>query len=138
MATNDLAAGVNDARTKLSQAMGRVIDAVADEAPLSKGNDRPERDVTSVAVYDPEERRRLPGVLRLDEMRFTPSDHIWVSQDRDSGRPEIHPVLLIQNVKLFCSTCDETQVFACVWSVDVTNEVEKADRDKRRRSWPCR
>lgn len=44
--------------------------------------------------------------------------------DRSGGTPPVL-TLLIQNVKVFCSNCDDRETFSPIWWTDATNEIRK-------------
>lgn len=66
------------------------------------------------------------GDTDFEKTRFTLSDTQLDLVDR-WGPPDGSPVLtiIVSNVKLFCSTCDEREIFSAVWYRDMANELNK-------------
>jgi hypothetical protein len=66
------------------------------------------------------------GDADFEKTRFTLPDSQLDLADR-WGPPEGSPVLtmIVSNTKLFCSACDEREVFSPVWYRDMANELNK-------------
>jgi hypothetical protein len=67
-------------------------------------------------------------VTEFDKTSLVISPYQLTADERGGRRPGPPiPTLILKNVKLFCSQCDEREVFSAIWHCDVTDAVLRTE-----------
>jgi hypothetical protein len=71
-----------------------------------------------------EKKRFQSAVASAVEWPLSPAtDQLYLAESNGAQTPI--PILLLRNVKLFCSKCDSRETYAPIWFSDITNELRK-------------
>jgi hypothetical protein len=70
---------------------------------------------------------------RLSAERFVPSE---IELFSDVAHREPYPILLVQNIKLYCSRCKQNETFSPTWQTDLTKSVDERHNKEHRIAEP--
>jgi hypothetical protein len=92
---------------------------------------------TLIAPWKAKKQTALLGIIEeepdFDKQNFTLADtQICLVEVGGPGEERWKLTLVVENVKLFCSQCEASEVFMPVWYQDLTDELGKGQRYSRR------
>jgi hypothetical protein len=82
------------------------------------------KDLKDAFPIKPYQENILKLCAQLENSRFYPSTNLMETVERTGGS-EVHPTLILKNVKMFCSRCQGREAFSPIWSQDLANELSK-------------